>query len=708
MLILVSSSLVFAQSKNYSDTSVLSPLEIISLRANSITPVAKTDLRKSDIEQMNTGVDLPFILQQTPSVVANSDAGNGIGYTGIRIRGTDATRINVTINGIPYNDAESQGTFLVNLPDISSSVQSIQIQRGVGSSTNGAGAFGASINLQTNMVDSGKYLQIINSLGSFDSRKHTLIFNSGLKNGLLFNARISQIGSEGYIDRAATRLQSFYTSIAYIQKNNSLRLNVFSGKEKTYAAWFGINQETLDTNRTYNPAGTEKSGTPYHNETDNYSQTHYQAFYNQKINNKIQFNISSFLTTGKGYFEQYKANQSFASYGLPNYLNFTETDLVRQLWLDNRFYGTVFSMQLEHGANTIQAGGLLSFYDGKHFGKIIEASIPNAIQNPYEWYRLKANKREQSFYGKWTRKLSAHLFSYLDLQSRNVQYNLFGFRNNPSIIVQKKWNFINPKAGITYVKKNWQAHLSYARAAKEPNRDDFETSPTDAPKPEDLHDIEAGFRKYFGKNCFISINGFYMHYRNQLVLTGKVNDVFAYTRSNIPKSYRAGMELEGGVSLYPWLNIQANATLSQNKITSFTEYIDNYDLGNQETVAHGKTDISFSPDFIAGMTVDALIAPRMHVLAFTKHVGRQFLDNTSHKERMLKAYTVQDIKWTYQLSIKKLKTMDVFVQLNNIFSTKYVANGWTYTYISGGERSTENYYFPMATFNWMAGLNITL
>ncbi len=698
---------LFAQKTNNIDTTILTPLEIISLRANDLTPVAKTNLTKQDIEKNNTGVDLPFIIQQTPSVVANSDAGNGIGYTGIRIRGTDATRINVTINGIPYNDAESQGTFLVNLPDFSSSAQTIQIQRGVGSSTNGSGAFGASINLETNSLDSNKFFQINNSFGSYQSRKHTLLYNSGINNNLLFTGRISYIGSNGYIDRAQTNLKSFFTSLAYIQKNSSLRLNVFSGKEKTYAAWFGINAETLDSNRTYNPAGTEKPGKPYDNETDNYTQTHYQAFFNQKINTKLQFNISSFLTTGRGYFEQYKANEAFASYGLPNYNNNASTDLIRQLWLDNRYYGSIFSMQYQKGKNTIHSGGLISFYDGKHYGKIMSTSIPNAMDIPYEWYRLKANKNEQSFYAKWTRKLSTHLFSYIDLQSRNVQYNIYGFRNNPSIVVQKKWNFINPKAGITYLQKNWQAHLSYAQSTKEPNRDDFETSPSDVPKPEQLQDIEAGVRRNFNK-WYVSANFYHMFYKNQLVLTGKVNDVFAYTRTNIPKSYRTGIELESGYTLIEWLTLSGNLTISKNKIPHFTEYIDDYDNGGQQIIQHHNTDISYSPNLIGSFTMDVLMMPQMHLTTFTKHVGKQYLDNTSNNNRSLSAYTTQDIKWSYQFKPKKLQSIDCFLQLNNIFSKKYVANGYTFSYIDGGEKNTENYYFPMATFNWMMGLNIRL
>ena len=700
-------SSLFAQSSNNTDTTVLTPLEIISLRANDITPVAKTNLNTQEIEQKNTGVDLPFIIQQTPSVVANSDAGNGIGYTGIRIRGTDATRINVTINGIPYNDAESQGTFLVNLPDFSSSAQSIQIQRGVGSSTNGSGAFGASINLETNSVDSVKYLQFNNTYGSYKSHKHSLMYNSGLKNNLLFTGRISYIGSNGYVDRAKTNLQSFFTSIAYINKNHSLRLNVFSGKEKTYAAWFGINAETLDTNRTYNPAGTEKQGTPYDNETDNYTQTHYQAFYNQKINTNLQFNLSGFLTTGKGYFEQYKADQAFAGYGLSDYNNNSTTDLIRQLWLDNRFYGSVFSVQYQKGKNTIQSGGLVSFYDGKHFGKIMSTSIANAVDVPYEWYRLKANKREQSIYTKWIRKLTTNLYSYIDLQSRNVQYDIYGFRNNPTLRVSKNWNFFNPKAGITYVQKNWKAHLSYAQSTKEPNRDDFETSPTDAPKPEQLHDVEAGIQRDFDK-WYVSANLYYMYYQNQLVLTGKVNDVFAYTRSNIPTSYRAGIELESGYTPYSWLSLAGNLTISKNKIQHFTEYIDDYDAGGQQIIEHHNTDISFSPNIIGSFTIDATLMPNLHLMTFTKYVGKQFLDNTSNNNRSLSAYTTQDLRCSYTLSPKKIKSVDCFLQLNNIFSKKYVANGYTFSYIYGGEKTTENYYYPMATFNWMLGLNIRL
>ena len=705
----------FAQEQN-KDTMLMQPLEVKAIRVSDNLPVAKTTLDKVQIQKNNTGVDLPFIMNQTPSIQANSDGGNGVGYTGLRIRGTDATRINFTINGIPYNDAESQGTFLVNLPDIASSANSIQIQRGVGSSTNGSGAFGASVNISTNENDTEKSIQFNNSFGSYNTLKNTLLVNSGLlKKHFIFSGRLSQISSDGYVDRAKTKLQSFFTSAAYLNKNYSLRLNVFSGKEKTYAAWFGINESALDTNRTYNPAGTEKSGTPYDNETDNYTQTHYQFFYNQQLSSKLKYNIALFTTTGKGYFEQYKANQSLSNYYLPNYINGTDTvtsvNLVRQLWLDNIFYGTVFSLHYSSNKNTFLLGGNLNNYKGKHFGQITQSETPGAIPDNFRWYNLNANKNEQSVYVKWIRKINNNWETYVDLQSRNVNYKINGFRANPNLTVDNKFHFINPKAGVTYQKSNKKIYFSYSSAQKEPNRDDFETSSTDAPKPETLHDFELGMEKKSGKFSW-AINTFYMYYRNQLVLTGEVNDVFAYTRKNIDKSYRAGIEMEGNVNINSKITLLVNLSLSTNRAINFNEFIDQYDenfnyLGQKE-ISYKKTDLAFSPSVVGSCILNIIPLKNTEISFIGKYVGEQFLDNTSNASRALPSYYTQDLRINYLMkSGKKFETM-FFLQGNNIFSQRYVANGYTFSYLVNNNLSTENYFFPMATFNVMGGINIKL
>ncbi len=701
-----------AQKVKQSDTTLLQPIEINAVRANENTPVAKTNLSKKEIEKINIGYDLPIILNQTPSIQVNSDAGNGIGYTGMRIRGTDASRINITLNGIPYNDAESQGTFFVNLPDISASANSIQIQRGVGTSTNGAGAFGGSVNINTNDVDTNKYIKLDNSFGSFNSIKNSINVHSGLlKKHWMLTGRLSNISSNGYIDRSKTKLQSFFTSAAYVNANQSFRINIFSGKEKTQAAWFGINQTTLDTNRTYNPAGTEKTGEPYNNETDNYTQTHYQFFYNRKVNPNIKFNVALFLTAGSGYFEQYKAAQQLSTYGLPTYINGNdttyETDLIRQLWLDNKYYGSIFSVQYDKSKTSLNFGGSITKYDGKHFGKIIDALVKAAIPENYKWYNLTASKNDISFYGKWNQKLNQHWQTYLDIQVRNVLYEINGFKGNPSLFLKNNYVFLNPKAGITYTSGNYKVYFSYAKATKEPNRDDFETGVNEAPKPETLHDFELGY-EYKNLKNFFGINSYYMSYKNQLVLTGKVNDVYAYTRTNIPNSFRTGIEIQGSSILSKWLSVSANTTFSINKVKSFTEFIDDYDNGGQKTNFYATADISYSPSIIGAATITIKPSKNLEVSLLSKYVSKQYLDNTSNKNRVIKNYFTEDVKINYSTVFKNKTSMNLFLQVNNLFSKKYVANGYTFSYIYGGEFTTENYYFPMATFNLMGGISLTL
>jgi iron complex outermembrane receptor protein len=705
----------FAEAQKKSDTTLLQPIEINTVRASDNTPVTKTNISKSEIEKRNFGFDLPFILNQTPSVQVTSDAGNGIGYTGIRIRGTDATRINVTINGIPYNDAESQGTYFVDLPDIASSSNSIQIQRGVGTSTNGAGSFGGSININTNDIDSNKNFTLSNSIGSYQSYKATLIANSGLINKhFIFTGRLSNINSNGYVDRAKTKLQSYFASAIYVDSKQSLRLNTFSGKEKTYAAWFGINAATLDTNRTYNPAGTEKTGDPYENETDNYTQTHYQLFYNRKINERLKFNVALFLTKGKGYFEQYKAGQYFSSYGLPDYINsnndtISTSDLVRQLWLDNNFYGTIFSLQYAKNKTNFIFGGGYNKYDGLHFGEIVNAQINQAIPDHYRWYSKDATKNDFSFYTKWNQKINDNWQSYVDLQVRTVNYLINGFKNNPQLFVNNKYTFFNPKVGFTYIKDNQKFYISYAKSSKEPNREDFEANTNQIPKQETLHDFELGYEQNNKKSNYV-MNIFCMLYKNQLVLTGKINDVFAYTRTNIDHSFRLGLELQGSTTINKWLALNANFTLSANKLKDFYEYIDNYDdaSGIQQKNYYQSSDISYSPSVIGGASIIVKATKEFEITLNSKYIGRQFLDNTSNKNRILPDYFTQDARFNYNFKLKNRTKINLFLQANNLFSKKYVSNGYTFSYIYGGEFTTENYYYPMATFNVMGGLSITL
>ncbi|MEP6927776.1 MAG: TonB-dependent receptor plug domain-containing protein [Ginsengibacter sp.] len=697
--------------RKLNDTLMLENIEVTSIRAADEAPFTKTNISKKEIEKINLGQDLPFILNQIPSVVVNSDAGNGIGYTGIRIRGSDASRVNVTLNGIPYNDAESQGTFFVDLPDIASSLNSIQVQRGVGTSSNGGGAFGATINLSTNEINKEKYAEINNSFGSFNSWKNTIMTGTGLLgNHWTFDGRISGIRSDGYIDRAESNLQSFYVSTAYINNNSSLRLNILSGKEKTYQAWYGIPESYLESNRTYNPAGTEKPGSPYSNETDNYTQTHYQLFYNRKINPNLSFNTAIFLTRGKGYYEEYRTGQLFSDYGLPFYINgtdtLTSTNLVRQLWLDNYFYGGIFSIQVQKNKAHFTLGGGWNEYDGKHYNIVVRAE--QGFPKDYTYSDLPANKHDFNLYAKLLQTLGSGFSMFADVQGRLVNYNIKGFESNPEISIDKHYTFFNPKAGISFNKNNYQFYLSYSIGAKEPNRDDFEAGLNQIPKPEILYDLELGAEK---KNADYTYGAtfYYMNYRNQLVSTGKINDVGAYTRTNTPQSYRLGIELQTAAKFNRWINANGNISFSKNKIKNFTEYIDDYDNGDQKVYQYYNTNISFSPDAVASATLN--IIPLMHSeLSFqSKYVSRQFLDNTSHVNRTIDPYYVQNVKISYNFSKKNIfKNVNFIFQINNLFNKKYESNGYTYNYFSSSQLTVENYYFPMAGINFLAAVNIKL
>lgn len=715
ILTLLASGVVYnlnAQStKTFNDTAYLKPVEVLAVRAADRAPFTKTNLNQKDIERNNLGQDLPFLLNQTPSVVINSDAGNGVGYTGIRIRGTDGTRINVTLNGIPYNDAESQGSFFVDLPDFSSSTNSIQVQRGVGTSTNGAGAFGGTINLTTNEINKDFYTELNNSYGSYNTWKNTLKFGSGIMGKhFTIDGRLSHISSDGYIDRAKTNLRSYYASAAYVDEKNSLRFNVFSGKEKTYQAWNGVPENLLKTNRTYNSSGTEKEGTPYKNETDNYLQTHYQLFYNHQFNNYWKANVAAFLTRGKGYYEQYKAAAALTSYGLPDYIKGTdtirETDIIRRLWLDNYFYGSIFSLQHQKNKTQFTTGGGWTQYDGKHYGNIIWAKEQAAVPLNHRWYNLTAHKTDLNIYTKWTQQLTNQLQSFVDLQLRTVQYHINGFRDNPTLFVKNNYTFFNPKAGLTYNFRNWQAYISYAMAGKEPNRDDFENVASNRPKAEKLHDIETGIERK-SKDYSYGATIYYMKYKDQLVLVGNINDVGAYTRTNVTSSYRLGIELQGALKFNQYLNANANLTLSRNKIRNFTELIDDYDNGGTKSNFYKSPDISFSPAVIAGGSLNIIPVKNGEISLIGKYVSRQFMDNTSQTTRSIDPYYVQDVRLAYNFENKIGKSVNIILQLNNVLNKKYVANGYTFSYISSG-LVTENYYFPMATFNWMFGLNIRI
>lgn len=702
---------VFGQTKDSTKKDsflLLEPVEVKAIRAGENSPFTKTNLTKKQIEKVNLGQDLPFILNQTPSVVVNSDAGNGVGYTGIRIRGSDASRINVTLNGVPFNDAESQGTFFVDLPDFSSSVSSIQVQRGVGTSSNGAGAFGASINISTNDVNLKPYAELNNSYGSFNTWKNTIKAGSGLiGDHFTMDLRLSKISSDGYIDRASSDLKSFYFSTAYLGKKNSLRFNMFSGKEKTYQAWYGVSEADLQTNRTINYAGMEKPGEPYDNETDNYKQDHYQLFFNEELTSRLKFSVGLFYIKGKGYYEQYKADEAYADYGIPEPIygtdTITNTDLIRQLWLDNDFYGSIFSLHYKTDKSQFTFGGGWNRYEGNHYGEVVWAE--KGLKKPARWYDLGADKNDLTLYFKQQTKICSLVSVFYDLQYRGVTYNLYGFRDNPGIVINNTYNFFNPKAGLSFQKNEWSGYLSYSRGQKEPNREDFEAGIDQQPKPEKLNDLELGVEKRNAKYN-IGLTGYYMHYKDQLVLTGKINDIGAYTRTNIPSSYRMGVELTAAAGITSWMNATADLSLSQNKVNDFIEYIDDYDNGGQKVNQYSKTDISFSPNMVGGLTINFIPLKKSEFSLISKYVGKQYLDNTQNESRKLNAYYTQDARLIYTISKKFLKELNIILQANNVFDKKYEPNGYTFSYYYGGSLTTENYYFPMAGRNFIVGLNL--
>ncbi len=703
----------------------LQPVEVRGLRAGSNSPFAKTELNAKDIEKANIGQDLPYLLQYTPSAVVTSDAGTGVGYTGLRVRGTDGVRMNVTMNGIPVNDAESQGAIFVDFPDIASSLSSIQLQRGVGTSTNGAGAFGATMSLNNMLQMELAGGEISNTYGSFNTWKHTLRAGTGLlKNGFQFDVRLSKISSDGYIDRSASDLKSIQVIAGWqISSRTSLRFMLMSGKEKTGQAWNGVSGDSLKTNRTYNELGMKADGSFYNDQTDNYQQDYYQLFFDHKFSKYLTMNIAAFLTRGKGYYNEYRLGESFKSYGLGNYITpsggdtLTSTDMIRQLWLDNHYYGSVFSLMYDKKNTQLTFGGGWTQYLGKHYGyvKWAEYNVPA----DHRWYNLNARKNDLNLYVKAQHTVNKKLILFGDLQYRNVSYVINGFRKNPTLKPEATFNFVNPKAGLTYLISNTsrerqKAYASIAVANKEPNRDDFEAADTSRPKAERLYDIEAGY-EINKKNWSLGANLYYMIYKDQLVATGKINDVGAYTRTNVPNSFRRGIELQASYVPAYWVRLSANATFSENKVVDYTEYIDNYDDPTyaQVGIKHSNTNIALSPATIAAGTLT--FAPFRYmkndqVLEMDlsgKYVGKQNLDNSGDERRTLSDYTLCDIRLRYSIKTKPFRELAATLALNNIFDRRYESNGYVYyVYQEKGQQIVDNRYFPQAGFNWMLGLSM--
>ena len=694
-----------------------------ALRVDEASPIAYENISQSDIEEQNLGQDLPYMVSGTPSVTTTSDAGAGVGYTGMRIRGVDQARINVTINGIPVNDAESHGVWWVNMPDLASSVENIQIQRGVGSSTNGAAAFGASMNIQTSSMRPEAFGEVNTSVGSFNTRKANVKLGSGLmNNGWQFQGRLSKITSDGYIDRAESDLKSFYLSAAKHGDRSLLRADVFSGREQTYHAWYGVSESKLESgDRTFNPAGTEKPGDPYEDQTDNYQQDHYQLHYSYELAGHWNANASLHYTYGRGYYEEYKTDQSLSDYNidvtqLPDTM-ISESDLVRQLWLDNHFYGTVFSTDYQKDQWSVTLGGGYNEYDGDHYGKVVWARYAGDSEIDQRYYFNNGFKTDFNTYLKGKYEITEGLTVFADAQIRHITYDFLGKdrRETPDggeeVVELKQTDrltFFNPKGGITY---NFGGHhrvfASISVGNKEPTREEYVNStPENRPDHETLYDWEAGYRASF-EQFYLETNVYYMDYKNQLILTGEINDVGAQVRQNVPESYRAGIELQGGIQLTPSLEWSANATFSRNKIKDYTYYLDNYDTGSQKAIAFENPDIAFSPSLIAHSKI------RYNWNRFTtewsaKYVSRQYLDNTQTQSRSLDPYLINDIRVNYNWAQAPLfEGIEATLMVNNILNERYESNGYTFGYISGGEQRHTNYYYPQATRNFLLQLSFT-
>lgn len=690
---------------NMADSFVnLEEVLVDAVRVKESSPVTHSNITKEELAKRNLGQDIPILLNYLPSVVTTSDAGAGIGYTGIRVRGSDATRVNVTINGIPYNDAESQGTYWVNLPDFASSTQSIQLQRGVGTSTNGSAAFGASLNILTDAISENSYGEISSSIGSFNTSKNTVKFSTGkINNHIEFAGRFSKIDSDGYIDRAFSNLKSYFLQAAYVDDNTLIKALTFGGEEKTYQAWYGVTKEEMATlGRTYNPYS-------YDNETDNYQQDHFQILWNQKLSKNWSSNIALNYTKGKGYYEQYKANQNFADYNLiPITIGgetIDKTDLIRRRWLDNDYYVANANATYKNNSLEIIFGTSVSYYNGGHFGEIIWAQYASNSQIREHYYNSNTKKNDANIFGKLTYKLTNKWMLFTDLQGRFVRFKTAGITSDIiPININKNYSFFNPKAGLTFKANNSNSiYFSVAKASKEPNRIDFEYGVNTAEK---LTDFELGWR-YKSQNVAVNTNIYYMKYKDQLVLTGAIDDTGDFIRATSGKSYRLGLEIDGKIKLNNRFSWQPNIAISSNKNLDFVT------SWNGELVSLGKTNLSFSPNIVAGNSFTYTPNTKMYISLLSKYVGEQYMGNIDNKNSKLESYFINDLNFSYEIKPKKIIKSIVFTALiNNIFNVEYISNGYYYTYDDTwsvpGETTTLDGagYYPQATRNFLVGATL--
>ncbi|MEX0274248.1 MAG: TonB-dependent receptor [Flavobacteriaceae bacterium] len=689
---------------------VLDEVLVKAVRVTRESPITFSNLTKEEIAPRNLGQDIPILMNYLPSVVTTSDAGAGVGYTGIRVRGSDATRVNVTINGIPYNDPESHGTFWVNMPDFASSTESLQLQRGVGTSTNGAGAFGASLNILTDGFSEDAYGELASSYGSFNTLKNTLKFSTGLLNDRIEIAgRLSRIVSDGYIDRASSDLDSYFLQGAFKNDKSLIKALVFGGHEVTYQSWFGVDAETLRDNRTYNPAGeyTDTDGQTrfYANEEDNYKQNHAQLLWNQEISTHWSTNLALHYTRGRGYFEQFREDDDFETYGFaPITVNGEEvstTDLIRRRWLDNNFYGTVFSAHYQNEKMNLILGGGWNKYEGDHFGEVIWAQyVPSGFYRQ-RYYDNTSEKTDFNLYSKLNYNLDAHWSLFAD-----VQYRAIGYTAHPEEVdpVDDTFNFFNPKVGASYrLGTTDNLYVSYAVANREPNRNDYENG---NPKPERLQDVELGWR-HFSPGVTLNANGYYMRYKDQLVLTGELNDVGAPLRANVGDSYRLGLELDAQVAMGDKWQWRPNVSVSQNRNIDFVFQRDGElrDLGN--------TRIAYSPSLVAGNIIAFRPNENFTASLLTKYVGKQYMGNIDSEGSVLDAFSQTDINVVYRIPFEGFfKELIVSGLVNNLFDADIVSNGYFYTYddtwsVPGETTTVEGAgYYPQAGINFLVGATV--
>ncbi|MGM0620346.1 MAG: TonB-dependent receptor, partial [Bacteroidota bacterium] len=650
---------------------------ISATRAKNKTPVAYTNITEDEISTRNMGQDIPYLLQLTPSFVATSDAGAGVGYTNFRIRGTDLNRVNVTVNGIPLNDAESHGTWFVDLPDLASSLENVQIQRGVGTSTNGAAAFGATINLQTNTLQKDAYAEYKTAAGSFNTFKNTVSAGTGLLNDhFTLDARLSKVTSDGFVDRAYSDLKSFFVSGGYYSEKTVLKANVFSGWEETYQSWWGVPSVRLNNDVEgmkryeehwlYSPQQTQEmidSDTrtynyyTFENQVDRYQQDHYQLHFSHKISSSLNLNTSGFYIRGKGYYENFKPGEDLADYQIPA-INIGEetietTDLVNRKWLDNHFYGLTFSLNYNKNRSDFTLGGGWNTYDGGHYGNVIWAQYVGEAGFNHEYYRNKGLKKDFNIFGKYNYQVAEKLNLFADLQYRKIDYSIDGIDDDLRDISQvHEFNFFNPKLGVFYEPaQNHDLYVSFATANREPNRTAYIDADPEGRQPvyETLYDWEMGYK--FNTTAFSGeVNVYYMDYKNQLVLTGEINDVGNPIMANVDESYRSGIELQAGIIITKNFEWQGNATFSQSRIKDFTEYVDNWDTGGQEAFELGTTDIAFSPNRVANSRLSYKSNNNFSLSLISSYVGKQYIDNTSSDKRSLDPYFVNNFKVDYSFS----------------------------------------------------------